>query len=715
MGDIGNKAVLDVLRLKTIPENPKMSFYNLISDLLGENKFDFFPLPTFTNFTNTGDPEKIAEEMFSPYTNTIPKNSGPNFICMYVGGTSRVLDLKPKTNCYIDQKDMNYNNDGFGLLNSEFDSDVPYEFSNADEPNEFKDKNRIENLGSVAFRVAYGLENQNMFKSVQLDQTEFSETNESLMVIDRLANGGDPSNRTQKGNNLHNIYLTRSYTCTVESLGNMMIQPLQYFDLTNIPMFHGTYLITKVSHNVKPHHINTSFTGVRQPIATVPVVEDVATAFNASLKDIEPIPGGAGFGTGGSGSSGRGGSGYLIMIKKTNNKYWGGVDLLQGQSINNPNGFIFDYYKILNGQITEKSITEVLGSKFPNQNKLTDLAIKQNDLWGGSSIKENNPQILPTLKEYAEFTPGFSAESYASDKTPWSAIFVSYLMGKIDNQFKRGTSHKQYIDSSMKGENGYEVFPLMDGLKIKVDVGDVFCADRSGGVGASHCDVVYKIDDDVAYLIGGNLGNTVKSNLKIKLLNGEYSPTSTNGGANITECPNTEGKRKISNKVVDSKKAKEIGKKIFPELSNKALSGLLGHLQHESNLNPTAYNSSGGGCGAYGIAQWRGERFKNLEKFAIEKNKSIDDFELQLEFVKKEMESVYNKVFNLLKNNNLTIMQYTAISHISYGLGSYDPNGYYNNIENNINVYENEYIKRGGKTPNSVPKRFQNATKLSQV
>jgi hypothetical protein len=79
------------------------------------------------------------------------------------------------------------------------------------------------------------------------------------------------------------------------------------------------------------------------------------------------------------------------------------------------------------------------------------------------------------------------------------------------------------------------------------------------------------------------------------------------------------------------------------------------------------------------------------------------------------MSSTYSKVFNLLKNNNLTIMQYTAISHISYGLGSYDPNGYYNNIENNINVYENEYIKRGGKTPNSVPKRFQNATKLSQV
>jgi N-acetyl-anhydromuramyl-L-alanine amidase AmpD len=126
-----------------------------------------------------------------------------------------------------------------------------------------------------------------MFTNIELDQSEFSETNESLMVIDRLAKGGNPSDRTQKGNNLHNVYLTRAYTAKVESLGNMTIQPLQYFELTNIPMFYGTYLITEVSHNVKPNHIKTNFKGTRQPIATVPVVEDVATAMNQSIRDID--------------------------------------------------------------------------------------------------------------------------------------------------------------------------------------------------------------------------------------------------------------------------------------------------------------------------------------------------------------------------------------------------------------------------------------------
>jgi hypothetical protein len=299
MGEIGNKAVLDVTKLKSMKDNPKISFYNQISDLLGENKFDFFPLPSFTNFTGdkNGDTAKVAREMFSPFTDNIVKASGPNFICMYVGGTSRMVDLKPKPNCPKDQEDMDYNDDGFPL--SEEGAETPYEYQHpsgddvlgTSEPSpnkyEYKDNSRIENQGFTAFRVAYGLENQNHFKSVELDQTEFTETNESLLVIEKLADGGNPANRTQKGNNLHNIYLTRSYTCKVGSLGNMMIQPLQYFELSNIPMFYGTYLITEVSHNIKPHHIETNFKGVRQPIATVPVVEDVAIAMSDTLKTIE--------------------------------------------------------------------------------------------------------------------------------------------------------------------------------------------------------------------------------------------------------------------------------------------------------------------------------------------------------------------------------------------------------------------------------------------
>lgn len=282
MSEIGNKSVLDVTKLEKIQDNPKMSLYQVISETLSENQFDFFPLPSFTNFSSGKDEE--LKDMFRPINTLTGVNSGPNFICMFVGGTSRILDLKPRANCSIDQDDLNYDDDSFSLIDEGANRPSEYNPSEPFKPNK---NDRIEGAGFTAFKVAYGLENQNHFKNITLDQTEFSETNESLLLIDRLAKGGDPANRETKGQNLHNVYLTRSYNCGAETLGNMMIQPLQYFELTNTPMFHGTYIITEVKHNIKPHHIGTSFKGVRQPIATVPIITDVAVAMNLTIRDLK--------------------------------------------------------------------------------------------------------------------------------------------------------------------------------------------------------------------------------------------------------------------------------------------------------------------------------------------------------------------------------------------------------------------------------------------
>jgi hypothetical protein len=66
-----------------------------------------------------------------------------------------------------------------------------------------------------------------------------------------------------KGQNLYNLYENRSYRATVLGLGNMMIQPTQYFQLENIPMYNGAYIILGVEHNVEPNKMTTSFTGTK--------------------------------------------------------------------------------------------------------------------------------------------------------------------------------------------------------------------------------------------------------------------------------------------------------------------------------------------------------------------------------------------------------------------------------------------------------------------
>ena len=107
--------------------------------------------------------------------------------------------------------------------------------------------------------VSYGKGNQSFFKDIKLDQREFVETAESLEIIEDISNSGNKRKPTFNGQNLFNVYQKRSYSAEVEVMGNAMIQPMMYFQLNNIPMFRGAYLINKVSHSITPHNMSTTF------------------------------------------------------------------------------------------------------------------------------------------------------------------------------------------------------------------------------------------------------------------------------------------------------------------------------------------------------------------------------------------------------------------------------------------------------------------------
>jgi hypothetical protein len=337
MGDIGDIAVIDITKLKEIRENKKITLYQYISNLLTDNEYQFFPLPTTINLTADGVSGEDLKDMFRPYLESVEDVScGPSFICMYVGGNSRQLKMAINSSCYIDQEILkSIEDDSFSLYES-----VP--------PPEMKPTAGAG--GYTAFKILYGLQNQNHFTSIQLDQSEFSETAESLMVVDKLSQQGD-TEQTTKGQNLNAVNLTRSYTCNVESMGNMMIQPMTYFDLQGVPMFSGAYLITEVSHNFKPNNATTSFKGVRQPRATVPVVTDAAIAMNLTIKGT----GSNGTSLGSIGGAGEmGGSNSGIIISKAPRQPGGkGTACKPNVTFNNSNLTELDNYGSTVG-ITDK-------------------------------------------------------------------------------------------------------------------------------------------------------------------------------------------------------------------------------------------------------------------------------------------------------------------------------------------------------------------------
>jgi len=268
LADIGDKFFLNIEGVvELIRYNYNQSLFDVINKILVDNNFNFIPLPSFVNFNNLDE----LKEVFTPYSyNDIKgyESSGPSFVCVYVGQTSVNLDLGV---------DSVYPDDGLSL---NIDSSGNFEFD--EQTADFNDP-YVEANGDLmvpVFAVNYGQQNQNYFRSVKLDQREFAETMESLQVIESLSQSGDKSKSSYAGNNLFNVYKTRSYSAEVEMLGNPMIQPMMYFQLNNIPMFRGAYLIYKVNHSIRPNHMTTNIKGNRVKKAKTPLMKEETMYLN---------------------------------------------------------------------------------------------------------------------------------------------------------------------------------------------------------------------------------------------------------------------------------------------------------------------------------------------------------------------------------------------------------------------------------------------------
>jgi len=241
--DISNTCLLDLSPLLEFDNSGEISVYTMITKLLAHNNFLFFPLQSYIDFSKDD-----WQQSFKITLDVSDENTAvPRFVCMYVGGYSS--NLKDK--------------------NSEFEDDS-ISFENNQTPTDFNSNK------TRAFRVSFGKQNQSIFKSVELNTEEFKETIETFTYFDNLLKN-NASNPTAQGQNLFNIYEQRSYTAGVTALGNFCIQPTQYFELSNIPMFSGAYLILNTKHTLKPNNAETSFTGVRVNRFPLPFVQEFAS------------------------------------------------------------------------------------------------------------------------------------------------------------------------------------------------------------------------------------------------------------------------------------------------------------------------------------------------------------------------------------------------------------------------------------------------------
>jgi len=278
--NVGDKVLVDIFEIMDLIDgaNYKNTLLDMVTTILVQNNFQHFMLPAYVNFYNVQDAQKnptprpdgsleFGDMLFGTFLNVDYRNSSPKFLCYYANKPSEHLDMK-------DNIDYRYRDDAFDLRRA---SDNPL-IENQIDKQDWAKSNKV-----VGFNVDMTRQNQQIFKSFSVGQDPGKPTSESLEMLNQMANLGQNRRSTTQSVSLYNLYKNRSYTCSVEMMGNALIQPMMYFNIRNIPMFSGPYMITKVSHGVSESGFETRFEGTRQPFYSLPRIDNFIQTLNVKI------------------------------------------------------------------------------------------------------------------------------------------------------------------------------------------------------------------------------------------------------------------------------------------------------------------------------------------------------------------------------------------------------------------------------------------------
>ena len=150
--------------------------------------------------------------------------------------------------------------------------------------------------------------------------------------------------------------------------------------------------------------------------------------------------------------------------------------------------------------VIEEGEGTIVGSDL---NTLTAIVEAELALWDGK--QEQNADMYETLKKYWD---NLGETGWTPAGVPWSAAFISWVVGQADSSFPKSQGHYFYAASSKEGKGGWSAWSVSSG-KIRAQVGDILVRARTGpdaGPTSAHGDVVYKISGNEAVLAGGNIG-----------------------------------------------------------------------------------------------------------------------------------------------------------------------------------------------------------------
>ena len=233
------------------------SVYNFLSLICQRNGLNLMAMPInpylFTTQESSEYDKPISWDLFDtiPYTRMKTRDSAC-FISLYTYKPSEHLDISDNNNIYV------FENDGFDI-NKNGEKDLPVSLQCYSINNDTKAP-RV-----PSFAVSYAKQNQSIFKNINISTSNYQTTDTAIAMTFNIASQSDNTPRQSMiyGQDIYSVYSNYAYMCEVEMMGCAPISPMMYFQLNNIPMFKGAYLIYSVEHNITAGNMVTKFKGNR--------------------------------------------------------------------------------------------------------------------------------------------------------------------------------------------------------------------------------------------------------------------------------------------------------------------------------------------------------------------------------------------------------------------------------------------------------------------
>ena len=242
--DVGKKLTINLEKLsKNIisfyRNDNEIHVYSFLTNICGFVDAIMLSLPV--NIYETMKDEQGIRELFTPHNtlNISKERMKTTYVITHVQKPSQYLNMGENGNDYKD--------DGIDFTNKHVCSGY--------------------SGGSMGvFGVTYSMGDQKYFKNIDVSMENPKVTEQSISSLLYIAENAPQNNTSKIHRSYHDLfdtYSTHSYDCTVETMGNAQLMPMMYFQLNNIPLFKGGYLITSVEHSINRSGMNTTFIGNR--------------------------------------------------------------------------------------------------------------------------------------------------------------------------------------------------------------------------------------------------------------------------------------------------------------------------------------------------------------------------------------------------------------------------------------------------------------------